>query len=467
MAESKFKTLLVHVGPNTGSYLFRSHPLGLMYLSSYVEREIPGVETEILDLKVSEHNVDDLGRIADERGAKVVGLSALTVHAGYMDRAARAVRSAMSDTLIITGGPHATCFPREVLKNNDIDAVVQGEGEQAFAEILRSRMENRGLEGIPSVVTRKTDELPCRDMIEDLSALPFPAWHKIDLDAYSRYSSFCILGHRRYMCIFTSRACPYRCIYCHNIFGHRFRPRSAESVLDEIRTLYDRYNIRDFDVLDDVFNLNRERVVSICESLIKDGPKIQFSFPNGLRSDLLDDELLELLREAGVTYISFAIETASPRLQTYIHKNLDIMKAERAIRKAAKLGILCNGFFMVGFPTETEHELRSTISFAVRSPLDTAHFLKVTPFEGTELYNCLDPAVIETLKEHPERLRYEDRTFNLSEVPNGIFKRIVRGAFMRFYLNPFRAFGLLRHHPAPLRLISFIKVALLRIFILG
>jgi len=467
MAEPKIKALLVHVGPNSREYLFRSHPLGLMSLSAYVERELPEVETEILDLKVSPVKPEELGREAAKRGASVVGLSAMTVHAICVDQAAASVRAAIPDALIVAGGPHATCFPREVLKNENIDAAVQGEGEQALARIIQARMVGNSLDGIPSVVTRDTKELPPRDMIEDPNTLPFPAWHKIDLEAYFRYSSFCILGRRRYMCIFTSRACPYRCIYCHNIFGHKFRPRSAQSVLEEIRTLSDRYDIRDFDVLDDVFNLNRERVVDICQSLIKDGPKIQLAFPNGLRSDLLDDELLELMREAGATYISFAIETASPRLQKFIHKNLDIAKAERAIRKAAKLGIFCNAFCMVGFPTETERELRATINFAIRAPLDTAHFLKVTPFEGTDLYDILDPATREPLIKHPEKMRYEDRTYNLSDVPNEKFKRIVHGAFMKFYLNPFRALGILRHHPAPLRLLPFLKVAFMRIFIHG
>lgn len=461
------KILLVQVGPNTGAYLFRSHPLGLMCLAAYAERELPAVEADVIDLKVSPLKIEELGYATAERGASVVGLSALSVNADRMYAAAAAVKKANPNTTVLAGGPHATCFPKQTLDTGLFDAVVQGEGETGLAGILTAIREGSPLEGIPSVVTAKMSGLPPRGIVENLDSLPFPAWHKIEMETYWRYSSFSILGRRRYMCLFTSRACPYGCIYCHNIFGKKFRSRGAENVLSEIRALDSRYGVRDFDILDDVFNLNRERVAAICKGLIENGPKVRMAFPNGLRSDLLDDDLLELMREAGVTYISFAIETASERLQKLINKNLDLGKVARAIRKAAKLGIFCNSFVMAGFPTETEAELRKSISFAVRSPLDTTHFLRVTPFEGTRLYEMVDEKTRDFIAGRPEKFQYEDRSFNLGEVPNSRFKRIVHGAFKKFYLNPFRAIGIFRHHPDPKQILRFMHIAFRRIFIKG
>jgi anaerobic magnesium-protoporphyrin IX monomethyl ester cyclase len=467
MSKENINILLAQVGPNSGAYLFRAHPLGQMYLAAYVERELPGVEVKALDLKVAPERIEDLGRIARDCGAAVVGLHAMSVHADMLYRAAAIVKSENPGTVILAGGPHATCFPKQTLATGNFDAVVQGEGEIGLTEILKSLRDGRPLDGIPSVVTTRTGEPPPRAVVENLDALPFPAWHKIDLEAYWRYSSFSILGVRRYMSIFSSRACPYGCIYCHNIFGKKFRARSAENVLSEIRTLDEKYGVRDFDVLDDVFNLKRERVVAICRSLIDNSPKVRLAFPNGLRSDLLDDDLLELMREAGTTYISFAIETASPRLQKLIKKDLDLGKVARAIRKGAKLGIFCNAFVMVGFPTETERELSESIRFAVQSPLDTIHLLKVTPFKGTPLYEMINERTREFIAGRPDKFQYEDRSFNLSEVPNRRFKRIVRAAFLRFYLNPFRAIGIIRHHPDPKQILKFIHVAIWRIFIKG
>lgn len=465
MADRKMRMLLIHAGRNSRGYLFRSHPLGLMSLAAYVEREMPRVEVSIADMKVSHDGVEGIRKIIESRKPDVIGLSALTVHAATLHDAAREARKRAPDALILAGGPHATCYPGKVLEDSAFDAVVVGEGERPLENILETDLSADRLKEIPAVVTRGGNQNPERDIVEDLDSLPFPAWEKIDLETYRRYSSFSILGRRNYMSLFTSRACPYGCVYCHNIFGHKYRQRSAAGVLEEIRTIHSRYGISDFDILDDAFNLNRRRVEDICNGLIADGPKVRLAFPNGLRSDLLDDELLEIMRGAGTTYISFAIESASPRMQKNINKNLDLEKAERAIRKSASLGIFCNGFFMIGFPGETEEEMRHTLRFAIRSPLDTAHLLKVTAFDGTALYSQLDARTAAFLESHPETCRYEDRTFNLSSVPNRRFVGILHRAMLRFYLNPFRAWHIMRRHPYPMNMLHFARVAFLGIFV--
>jgi len=464
------KTLKVFLGnaaPDKMEYPFRSHPLGLMYLAAYAERQVPGVKVEILDMKVSESKLVDLQGIVGEEKPDIVGLGGLTVHAGAMHAAAAEARRAAPEAMILAGGPHATCFPGKVLSDENIDAVVLGEGEHAFANILRARREGSPINGIQAVGTAEHLDPDERDVVLDPDELPMPAWDKIDIPAYERHSSFTILGKRKYMGIFSSRACPYSCIYCHNIFGRRFRARGAQSVLSEIRTLMNDYGIRDFDVLDDVFNLKRERLVEICQTIIDEKLDIRIAFANGLRSDLLDEEIIHLLRAAGTTYISFAIETASPRLQKMINKNLKLDRARKAIEAASREGILCNGFFMLGFPTETEEELRQTIDFAVHSPLDIAHFLRVTPFEGTKLFDLVDDETKKYLTGHPEYLCYEDRHLNLSEVPAKRFRSLFRHALMRFYLNPLRMLKILRHHPDRISMLGYVPIALKRILIKG
>jgi len=161
-----------------------------MSLAAYAERESPDVAADILDMKVTGVKIADIGRIAKERGADVVGLGALTVHAEMLDQTAASVRAALPDALILAGGPHATCHPQHTLKSGLFDAVVQGEGERPFVNILRARSGRKPLEGIPSVMTRAMDEPPERDNIDDPDTLPFPAWDKIDREAYTRYSSF-------------------------------------------------------------------------------------------------------------------------------------------------------------------------------------------------------------------------------------------------------------------------------------
>ena len=461
------KALLIHAAPDDMEYPFRSHPLGGMYLTAYAEREVPGVSVDIIDLKVADHGIAGLGGIVRDMKPDVVGIGALTVHAASLHAAAAAVRGEAPEALLLAGGPHATCFPEKVLADDNIDAVVLGGGERAFKENREARTEGRQTENIHAVGTPAHLDTDERNTIDNPDDIPFPAWEKIDMPAYERHSSFTILGRRKYMSLFSSRACPYACIYCHNIFGRNYRPRSAENVLAEMRLLSERYGICDFDVLDDAFNLKRDRVETICNAIIDEKLDVRMAFPNGLRSDLLDEKLVKLMRRAGATYISFAIETASPRLQKVIHKNLKIEKAEKALRAASREGILCNGYFMLGFPTETEEELRSTIDFALHAPLDIAHFLRVTPFEGTSLYEMLDESTKQTLQQHPEYLCYEDRHLNLSKVPTKRFKFLFKYALVRFYINPFRILGILRHHPDWKSMLQYVPIALKRIFVKG
>ncbi len=462
------KVFVAHCGPNKSEYKFHSPPIGLMYLAAYLEREFPGITIELMDMKVSSGGPEEVADRASEFDPDIIGLGAMTVHAPQLNKTAECVRKRLPDPLIVAGGPHATCFAGKVLDHtNAFDAAVLGEGEKALANIVRAYSNGGSIDDINAVATRKHLDFSERDIIDNLDDLPFPAWDKIDITEYFKYPSFTILGKRKYMALFTSRACPYHCIYCHNIFGNKFRPRSPDSVIEEITILVERYGIRDFDILDDVFNLNKARAAQICNRIIEAGLDIQLAFPNGLRSDLLDEEMITLLRRAGTTYISFAIETASPRLQKLIRKNLKLERAANSIRIANKLGILCNGFFMLGFPTETEDELKMTIDFATTSKLDVAHFLKVTPFEGTQLYDLVDDETRKVFEDHPEYLNYEDRTFNLSEVPGPRFRRIFRSALMKFYLNPIRILRIFAHHPHWTNLIQFIPTALKRVFIKG
>jgi radical SAM superfamily enzyme YgiQ (UPF0313 family) len=464
------RILLVQAGVTSALYPFRSHPLGLMMLAACVRRDIPETHIRIIDMKVERITPQGVAREARNGGFGLVGVGAFSLHADIQAETARAVRDAAPGAVLVAGGPHATCHPERVLRQAPFDAAISGEGEISFTVLVRKLREDmgcNGLAGLPGISVLRDGEFIAGEppTAAEPDTLPRPAWDLINLRAYERSSSFSILGRRRYMSLFTSRGCPFHCIYCHRIFGKSFRPRSAQSVVEEIRELADRYGITDFDILDDAFNLDRARVHAICEALLKLPRPVTVAFPNGLRSDLLDDETLKLMRRAGTIYISFAVESASPRMQKLMRKNLDLEKAERAIRTAARLGIFCNGFFMLGFPGETRQEMERTVRFATRSPLHTAHFLKVTPFEGTELFGMMPECERARAAAMTGAMKYYDRSFNLSDVDNKQFMRIMSRAHRRFYVNPARLLRLVSAHPFKRNVASFAAFAARRILL--
>jgi radical SAM superfamily enzyme YgiQ (UPF0313 family) len=149
--------------------------------------------------------------------------------------------------------------------------------------------------------------------------------------------------------------------------------------------LYNDYGIREFHIMDDIFNIDRQRMYAILNLIIDSGMKIKLTFPNGLRADLLNEEDLKLLKRAGTYMMTVAIESASQRVQKMINKHLDIGKAMRNIEFASKIGIITRGTFILGFPGESVQEIKQTLAAAMKSKLDMAAFFSAVPFPNTEL----------------------------------------------------------------------------------
>ncbi len=372
------------------------HSLGLMSVAAslkhaYGER----IELRIRTLVSKPSRPENDGRSIlgelKEWEPDVVGIRCLTIGKDALPAVARAIKSWDPRCFVMTGGPYATDDPEDALRCGAVDCAVIGEGEATATEIVGRLLERRPIDDVAGIAYQRDGRVVRtgpRPLIADLDALPAPDYSLIDLDAFSnRYLTFSSKIFQPHGNIMTTRGCPYQCAYCHHILGKRFRARSPENVLAEIRGLHDRYGLTDFQIIDDIFNLDLERAKRICDLIVGSGMALTLSFPNALRGDRLDDELIDKMAAAGTKFVSYAVETASPRLQTMIGKNLDLDKTFRAIEKTAEAGIITRGFFMLGFPTETEAELRRTAEYAKASALTGATFFTVVYFPGTRLYD--------------------------------------------------------------------------------
>ncbi len=392
--------------------------------------------------------------------ARVVGLSALTAESLSMHRFAQLVRRLAPSVTILVGGPHASAEPEETARNPAVDAVVIGEGEATLAEILTRIQRGEGWDDVAGLTLRKSGHLnPVRTapraMTADMDSLPMPAWDLTDIDAYAKRRGMSLAGIRRYVPISTSRGCPYRCTYCHDIHGKTFRGHSPAYVLKLVKDLRQRFNVTSFDITDDIFNWDPARMLEICDGFVAEDADITFTLPNGVRGDRLKVEHVHKLADAGCEYVAIAIETVTPRLQKQIRKNLRFDKAMPVLAAFAERNVLTAGFFMLGFRTETEAEMRATIDFALRSKLHTAFFFVVTPFGGTEMFNN----VVDTLGAGATELggtgMYWRPKHNLSEVPDAKFTRIRQLAYLRFYADPRRILRIWRAHPRKHDLVQY------------
>jgi len=422
-------------------------PMGVMQIASILRNN--GHQVKILDLRLSQKKSEQcITNTMKDFQPHAVGLSSLTIEAPSLHYTASIVKNLSPQTFIIAGGPHPTSFPEEVLLDKHIDCISIGEGEATAPELFDSLLDGGNLSRVKGIAFLQDGQATFTDPrppIEDLDSLPFPAWDLVEVEKYKNRRG--MAGYyRRYMNLFTSRACPYKCIYCHTIFGKGFRARSPENVLEEIITIIKKYNIYDFEILDDIFNIDSKRAMTIYDMIIRNGLGISLAFPNGLRCDRIEDDHIRMMKQAGVIHVSVAVETASPRLQKIIKKNLIIPKVDEFIRYCDRLKINTRGFFMIGLPTESSDEIMETIKFALQSRLHTALFFITIPFKDTELYNTYKEKLKDTKIEF-SRYNYLTGTFNLSEVSDEELLRLQRYAYRRFYMDPWRILSIYRTFP--------------------
>jgi len=209
----------------------------------------------------------------------------------------------------------------------------------------------------------------------------------------------------------------------------------VENVIREIIILYDRYGVREFHIEDDNFTWKREYVITFCRKIIELGLDLSFALPNGIRLDSLDREVLTLMEEAGFYSIAVGIESGGDRILALMKKSLTravIREKIELIRGCTDMRV--SGFFLIGYPGETEDEIRGTISFARELPLDLASFLITMPLPGSPLWD-------DYKKQDYQKINWEDFIPSrvvpgVSDIPPESLKKLQRRATLRFYLRP-------------------------------
>jgi radical SAM superfamily enzyme YgiQ (UPF0313 family) len=435
----------------------RSQPLGLIHVASALRAA--GHDVALHDARLSWTRPDLAVAAFDAARPDVVGVSAHGIDAPAMHRFAAEVKRRAPGVPVICGGVHGTAYWAEVLKDPAIDAVAVGEGERTFAELVDALAAGRAPADVPGLAVRANGSAAltaAREPEADLDRFPFPAWDLLDVAAYGRFPRIGIIGaHPRYMAVETARGCPFRCAWCLRPMGDRFRPRSAEAVVEMLARLRRDHDVRDVLVVDDLFNFDAARVRRIMELLIASGLGLAIAVPNGLRADLLSEDDLRRMRRAGVYRIMIAVETGSPRLQKEMDKRLDLEKTRAVIAAAARAGISTHGNFIVGLPGETKEEVWATVRYAARSDLDTFGLYRAIPFRGTALAAMAERQGF-ALPEGKDFLSFWDQDLNLSATTLAAVNRARKLAYPLFYLRPRRLARILRHLPDPARQVPFL-----------
>lgn len=337
---------------------------------------------------------------------------------------------------IVVGGPHPSADPKVILADNpEISYVVCGEGEFTLKELLDNKCKN--LEKIDGLAFRKNGEIvvnPPRKFIHNLDILPIPQRKHSVHQNYSKQNLYrslyvhlkkifknkkVLIGLTKFLSsliwlpeiyyklhnqrareklptadVITSRGCPYHCTFCaiHNLWGHGWRMRSAESVLAEIDDLVKNHGVKHINFVDDNFNASKERVIKICQGIIKNNYQITLTSCSGSYVPTLDEEVLTWLKKAGLNYIRMSIESGNPYiLHQIIKKNINLDKIKEIVEICKKLNIFTEGAFIFGIPGETKETMQDSLNFAKLVGFDRIVKFIFQPFPHTELYDiCLE-----------------------------------------------------------------------------
>ncbi len=365
-------------------------PLGLMALSAWQKRRFGKlIDISILQAKIDFHSFEEYATIINKRKPDVIGLRCLTISSNQTHQAARIARE-KTNALIIAGGPYASSSPEKVVLDPNIDVAVIGEGELTFEAIIEHILDGadnwNSITGLCFLHNGKPQRTMIRPLIDDLTLLPIPDYDAVDLNQFEGLPGFSISSGKRALIQF-SRGCPYTCAYCHEIMKKKFRVRPAKLVMSEILELYYKHGIRDFVFADDLFNLDTKNAEKFLKMIINESIKIRLFFPNGLRGDIITPSLIDLLTEAGMVEVNYALETGSPKMQKQIKKNLSIPKLINAVNYTTSKDVTVGLFLMMGFPDETEEEAEQTIDTLKKMPMVHFTYLNMVKlYEGTPLY---------------------------------------------------------------------------------
>jgi radical SAM superfamily enzyme YgiQ (UPF0313 family) len=363
-------------------------PLGLGFLAAVARED--GFSTQVVDAWAEGLSTDDRlrRRLAGLHSPHVAGVSILTPNLQGARQAVSVVRALFPKTLIVIGGPHVSALAQETLNEfPEADLAVFGEGEVTLREILAAYLRTgQTPKDLPGTIWQESGTVaagPPRGPIRDLDSLPRPARDLFPIDAYRPHLPYG--QRRRYMNEITSRGCPFHCAYCSkSVFGDSYRAFSPERVVDDIRELVARYHVREIHFYDDDLTINRKRTVEIMERLI--AAKLDLIWSCTTRCDLVDAELLGLMKKAGCWMISYGIESGNEALRDTVEKGVSREQIEAAVRETKRAGIKVTGYFMIGLPGETEETVKETMIFADRLKLHYVNWAVLTVYPGSPFY---------------------------------------------------------------------------------
>ncbi len=363
----------------------------MTYIAAVLEKQ--GHIIKIIDMNEKKLNDDDLRANLGEN-VDVVGITGMITEYKKILKIIDIAKEKFSDRKVILGGPLATTLPQQLLEQSKADFIVIGEGENTTPILIQAIEQGSDLAEIRGIAYKRGERVVINEPVipvDNIDTIPFPATHLLDMNKYicNHFESFGwkIDGYDKIRStnLISSRGCPYNCTFCFkDMWGYKWRGRSAENIIAEMKLLNDKYNVNGFFFTDDTFVLNEKRVFEFTSLLKKSGLEVVW-YCNG-RIDLIQKDMLKAMHAAGCVGIAYGIESGNQSTLDSMRKNITIDQTKNVVEWTKEIGIRAAGYFMIGMLGETKETIMETIKFAKELDLDFYGFSITTPLPGTELY---------------------------------------------------------------------------------
>lgn len=347
-------------------------PLSLGYLVSSLRAKFgpDAIEYKIIDR--------DVENVIKTFRPDIVGITCVSQNFNYAIQYAKIAKKRKLPVII--GGTHVSVLPESL--THDFDLAVIGEGEIAIQELFEIFLNKHKF---PKADLKKIKGLAYWDgpkLVRTETRLPIMPMDSIIPPARD------LMTINKCTHVFSSRGCPYRCTFCASSrFWNRTRFFSAAYVVKEIKNLYENYGVREIDFWDDLFIVSKVRIQEIIKLLKKEGLLGKLVFSCAVRSNLIDESMVRLLKKLNVKSCSMGLESGNPRILNYLKgETINIKDHARAIKVFRKYGIEVSASFIIGSPDETREEILDTYNFIKRSKLRGFGVYVLTPLPGTPIW---------------------------------------------------------------------------------
>lgn len=353
-------------------------PLGLLYLVAVLKQR--NIDVSFLDVTFLRDWLAAIKNIILRENPMVVGVYVSTLNLPLTRAIIAQIRNLSPETTVVIGGPHVH-FEPDCVNYLNADYGIVSDGEFAFAELVDAIFNKSDLSDIPNLVRKNGKAVFVNRLqtIENLDILPFPARE------YWPYKIFSGLLCGNIASVLGSRGCTFNCAFCATPQRGQIRVRSVKNIIEELKYLSSS-GVNYIDFIDDAMTVDRGRMENLCGEIIKQRLKVKWACMS--RIDMMDKQLLSLMKRANCTHVKYGIESGSERVRNELmRKHITTYQIEKVLKESRQAGLATVAYFILGMPGETKDEIEQTIKFSRSKDIDYVEFRLAMLFPGSGMFN--------------------------------------------------------------------------------